>query len=98
MEIKVSRHFNKSFKKYVQTAAAKKLYMLAIQLLANNQTLPAEFKDHQLQHQEKGIRDFHLSDDNAVIYYRRLGTSIELIDVGSHNKLFSSKKQFKPSK
>ncbi|QLE61570.1 hypothetical protein LROSRS0_1524 [Furfurilactobacillus rossiae] len=56
--------------------------------------MPLRFDDHQLKHQNKGVRDFHLSNDLVVVYYLVLNRKIIFIDVGPHSLVFNVKREF----
>jgi len=72
----------------------------AIAVLLEEQTLPAEFKDHRLSRRLAGYREFHLRDtpngknpsdcnDVLVVYSIDTDTLILIgIRVGSHHRLF----------
>lgn len=56
--------------------------------LANGEALDPEFRDHPMASNSslKGIRGFHLRG-NLVILYRLTDHTLELIDIGKHNKV-----------
>lgn len=93
MQLEMKHSFDKNFAKFVKTDADKRSFTVAIRLLMDDQPLPDSYDDHQLQHQRKGIRDFHLKSDLVVVYFRIIGQTIQLIDVGPHNKLFKKYKK-----
>ncbi|AYE39512.1 type II toxin-antitoxin system mRNA interferase toxin, RelE/StbE family [Companilactobacillus zhachilii] len=53
-----------------------------------------QYNDHQLRHQAKGIRDVHIADDLVTVYYRIIGETITMLDVGPHSKIFRHKRRF----
>lgn len=85
--------FDKNFKKYVTQKKDRVAFSKALDYLLYAKKLPKDYDDHQLDHQEKGVRDFHLENDLVIIYYLKIGDSINFIDVGPHKKVFNHKKK-----
>lgn len=95
MDVKRKHIFSKHFEKYVKSDKDKQLFMEAIQILLAGKRLPTKFDDHQLKHQQKGVRDFHLENDLVTVYYYVIDEQLVLIDVVPHNVVFKRRKQFK---
>ena len=55
-------------------------------LLAAKKPLPPEARDHALEGEWKGFREFHIGGDNAVIYYTE-GDDLRLARL-EHTQLF----------
>ena len=51
------------------------------------QALPPEARDHALEGEWKGFREFHIGGDKMVIY-RVLGDDVQLFRLGTHAQLF----------
>lgn len=66
---------------------SKELEDILVQL-AEGKKIDARYRDHAMASNSalKGIRGFHLRG-NLVILYRITDDSIELIDIGRHNKV-----------
>lgn len=95
MTLKVGKEhsFIKHFKKYVLSKQQKESAKEAMLDINNCIDLPKKFDDHQLSHQKKGVRDFHISSDLVVIYYLTKNVKVSYIDVGPHAKVFNPKKK-----
>jgi len=77
-------------KDYRQVKFSDKLYLkyvLFITALLKEEPLPPEAKDHSLQGNLKGHREFHISGDLLVLYRIEEGT-LKLIRIGTHAQLF----------
>jgi len=89
--MKISRHkqFKKDFAKHFKTMQDKHFqnFINAISLLANNQTLPLNYKDHQLQGKLSKYREFHLGGDLLVMYAIE-NDVLYLLRIGTHSELF----------
>lgn len=59
----------------------------AIALLASDQSLPLEWKDHPLKGPWKGYRDLHLESDWLLVY-KRNDQNLWLVRTGTHADLF----------
>ena len=58
-----------------------------INLLAKEESLPAQNKDHPLQGDYKGYRECHIEPDWLLIY-KIEGDSIYFVRTGTHSDLF----------
>ncbi len=88
------KRFAKHFRQFITHDRDKQAFKAAYLLLKQGKPLPDAYHDHQLRHQRKGIRDFHLNDDMVVVYYRIVNEQIQFLDVGAHSKLFKKYKKF----
>jgi mRNA interferase YafQ len=59
-----------------------------VTLLANDQPLPEEYRDHALVGNWRGHRECHLKPDLLLIYRKPNGEVLQLIRLGSHSELF----------
>jgi mRNA interferase YafQ len=68
----------------------KKLAVLGevIDMLANEQPLPAKFKPHILHGDYKGCMECHIEGDFLLIWIDEEQGVIELVRLGSHSELF----------
>jgi mRNA interferase YafQ len=57
-------------------------------LIANDDPLPAEYKDHPLQGKYEGHRDCHAAGDLVLIYKIEKNESVVFVRVGTHSELF----------
>lgn len=87
--IKISKNYKDSMKdvKRYSDYDAKELEQLIL-MLANGEKLPEGNRDHPMASNSslKGIRGFHLRG-NLVVLYRLTDDTLELIDIGKHNKV-----------
>lgn len=60
---------------------------IAVELLAAGQKLPAVFSDHPLHSDWMGFREFHIGDDDLVIYQIK-PSELVLRRAGTHRQLF----------
>jgi mRNA interferase YafQ len=82
-----TKSFKKQYKKL--TPKEKESTKQIITLLANKATLPAKYKDHQLQGDLKDFRECHIKPDLLLIY-KKIDDTLELalIQIGTHSALF----------
>jgi len=87
----ISRHkqFKKDFAKHFKTMQDKHFqsFIDAISLLANNQPLPIQYKDHQLKGNLSKYREFHIGGDLLVMYVIE-DNILYLFRIGTHSELF----------
>ena len=61
-----------------------------ISMLANGETLPEKYRDHELKGKYKGHRECHITPDWLLIYKIAEDVLIlSLVRTGSHSKLFN---------
>lgn len=58
-----------------------------LNLLANEQPLPVEYRDHPLRGDWIGFRDLHIEPD-WLLLYRIKGDEVQLARIGTHSDLF----------
>ncbi len=79
------------FKKDVKRARKRNKDMAklaaVLDLLLNEQPLPAAYNDHPLKGDWKGFRDLHIEPDWLVLY-RVEGAELQLARTGTHSDLF----------
>lgn len=86
-EVKFSRRFKKSFKKFDRKIQDDILSML--ELLANDVSLEAKYKDHKLIGDYKDCRECHIKPDLLLIYKKENKNLILIcLAIGSHADLF----------
>ncbi|MDD5052281.1 MAG: type II toxin-antitoxin system YafQ family toxin [Sulfuricurvum sp.] len=62
-------------------------FIVYLAALIQNEPLPQEAHDHELEGEWKGFREFHISGD-VLIIYRYDDEVLKLIRMGSHAQLF----------
>ena len=86
--------FTSQFKKDVKLAKKQgkdidKLFAI-VDVLANGESLPAKYRDHELKGDYKGCRECHIEPDWLLIYEVDSGVLILVLNrVGSHAELFN---------
>lgn len=88
-----SKSFNKSYRRLKRSgffkASVQETLEDAITMLANGQTLPAYFMDHQLKGEFAAYREFHVKGNLLVMYRTDENLHvIALMDIGTHPQLF----------
>ena len=83
-----STQYKKDFKRYRNQP--KKLIALGkiIDMLANEQPIPAEYKPHMLQGVYKGCMECHIQGDFLLIWFDEKHNIVELVRLGTHSELF----------
>lgn len=92
-QIRKTKDFEKSYKNIKRsgklTNTIQKDLNTVIDLLIENKTLPAKFKDHQLKGKLKDYRECHIKADLLLIYKIIENELIlVLVDIGSHSYVF----------
>jgi len=83
-----SGQYKKDYKRYRNQP--HKIVALAkiIDMLANDQPIPAEYLPHRLHGQYKGCMECHIGGDFLLIWIDETNDIIELVRLGSHSELF----------
>ncbi len=88
-EVKFTNQFKKDLKLAKKQGKDTDKLFEAIEMLANDEALPAKYRDHDLTGDYKGCRECHIEPDWLLVY--------EIVDdvlvlmlyrVGSHSELF----------
>ena len=89
LTIRYETSFKKDFKRVVKRGYDIRLMEKVIEILANEQTLPAKYKDHSLTGDYKDCRECHITPDWLLIYQINNDELIlYLTRTGSHSDLF----------
>ena len=89
LDIFYSAKFKKDYKRIVKQGRDTEILFRVVALLANEQPLPAQYKDHALTGGYGGHREWHLQPDWLLIYKTEQGTlTLTLTRTGSHSDLF----------
>ena len=68
-------------------AILAKEFAALVSVLADDQALPANFRDHQLTGDWRDHRDCHIRPDLVLIYRKPDAETLELVRLGSHSEL-----------
>ena len=65
-----------------------------VELFREDQPLPGAWRDHSLQGEWAGYREFHLGGSkNTLVIYRRSKGAIFFVDIGGHEDFFLHRKR-----
>ena len=63
------------------------LFWEVVAILANEELIPTEYRDHELSGRWSGIRDIHIEAD-WLLLYQITGSDLVLVRTGKHKDLF----------
>lgn len=86
--LKFTSQFKKDLKKYKHNATVLGKLEYILNLLANNEVIPEEFRPHMLQGNYKNHMECHIENDTLLIWFDRDAPIIKLVRFGSHSELF----------
>lgn len=89
--ISPSTQFKRDFKQECKRRGKVPLDALlapVLELLCQDQPLPARMRDHALTGPLAGTRECHLQPDLLLIYFKRADDLLVLVRLGSHSELF----------
>lgn len=87
MDVRFSSAFRKGAKRFSKNPKAVALINRAIRLFAEDQPLPASWREHALRGDYAGFLECHLAPD-LLLVYRREADCVILAYIGSHSELF----------
>lgn len=86
--LRKTTRYRKSLKKMLKRGKDIDKIANVVQMLANGQTLPPQFKDHPLSNNMAGLRDCHIENDWVLLYYYQDDVLVlTLADTGTHSDL-----------
>ena len=88
LTLQQTKTFKKCLKKYQHKSTILEELKKIIELLINERSLPAKYRDHELKGQYQGCRELHLKPDILLIYITIQNKTITLLALGSHSELF----------
>ena len=83
-----SSRFKKDYKRFRNNPQKKAALKVVLNLLANEQPIPPQYKPHQLHGNYKGCMECHIEGDFLLIWFDAQSDIIELVRLGSHSELF----------
>ena len=83
-----SSQYKKDYKRYSNNPKKVAALKYVVEMLANDQPLPAEYLPHPLHGQYEGCMECHIQGDFLLIWFDPKSTIIELVRLGSHSELF----------
>lgn len=83
-----STQYKKDYKRYRNNPSKIAALGEIIDILANEQPIPARFSPHLLHGNYKGCMECHIQGDFLLIWFDETSNIIELVRLGSHSELF----------
>ena len=83
-----STQYKKDYKRYRNNPFKMKALAEIIDLLANEQPIPAQYKPHMLHGDYKGCMECHVQGDFLLVWMDEKRNIVELVRLGSHSELF----------
>ena len=80
--------FKKDLKKYKNKPDQLAELKVVLNLLINEQPIPAKYKPHPLEGAYNDCIECHIQSDYLLIWYDKEKDVIKLIRLGSHSELF----------
>ena len=87
LELVPSSRFRKDVKRSQKRGKDMVKLKTVVTLLAEQQDLPLEYRDHALRGDWVGFRDLHIEPD-WLLLYRIAGNEVQLARTGTHSDLF----------
>ena len=88
-KLKPTTRFKKDYKRYRnQPKKIEKLFNL-LKLLQNEESIPKEYRPHQLTGDYAGHLECHIEGDFLLIWLDPKTDEISLVRLGSHSELFN---------
>ncbi|CBL34127.1 addiction module toxin, RelE/StbE family [[Eubacterium] siraeum V10Sc8a] len=89
LTIKYETTFKKDYKRIIKRGYNAKLLENVLEILVNEQPLPARYKDHSLSGDYSSFRECHIAPDWLLIYRINQNELIlQLTRTGTHSDLF----------
>ena len=86
--IRNTTQFKKDFKKIKNNTNKINAILEIVRMLANGETIPAEFDPHPLTGNYKNHMECHIESDFLLIWFDKDADEIKLVRLGSHSELF----------
>ena len=88
LELLQTSTYKKNLKKYKHQKLVLQELEEVIDILVNEEPIPAKFRNHKLTGNYNGFFELHLRPDDLLIYVKVERKSITLVAIGSHSELF----------
>ena len=87
-KLQPTTQFKKDYKRYKNNPKKVDALKEVLEMLVNEQEIPAEYYPHILQGDYKGCMECHIQGDFLLIWLDDESDIIELVRLGSHSELF----------
>lgn len=89
LDVRYSTKFKKDYKTIIRRGYNPQLLQDVLEILCNEQSLPSNFKDHNLTGNYEGYRECHITPDWLLIYkIEQEILTLLLTRTGTHSDLF----------
>ena len=89
LTIKYQAAFRRDYKRAIKRGCDPQLLARIVSILAEENPLPVEYRDHPLSGNYAGCRECHITPDWLLIYEINKGElTLYLLRTGSHSDLF----------
>lgn len=86
--VKTTKRLEADFTRIVREGGDPESFWTVVELIASQEVIPGEYREHELQGEWAGVRDVHVESD-WLLLYRIVGQDLILIRTGTHLDLFS---------
>ncbi|MBQ8968115.1 MAG: type II toxin-antitoxin system YafQ family toxin [Bacteroidaceae bacterium] len=87
-----SGQYKKDYKRYRNQPQKLKALGTILNMLANEQPIPDQYKPHMLHGDYRGCMECHIESDLLLIWVDGVNNIIELVRLGSHSELFGKQR------
>ena len=87
-KLQPTTQFKKDYKRVKNNPRKVEALKEVLEMLKNEQSIPAEYYPHALQGDYKGCMECHILGDFLLIWFDEESDIIELVRLGSHSELF----------
>lgn len=86
--VRQTQRYKKGLKRMMRRGKSREKIVTVVQMLANGETLPPQYRDHALIGDLLGLRDCHIESDWVLLYYYAGDILVlTLTDTGTHADL-----------
>ena len=87
-KLQPTTQYRKDYKRYKNNPKKVEALKRVLEMLVNEQPIPAEYHPHMLLGEYKGCMECHIQGDFLLIWFDEVNDIIELVRLGSHSELF----------
>ena len=80
--------YRKDYKRFKNNPNKIKALQEVLEMLQNEQAIPAEYQPHMLHGKYNGCMECHIQGDFLLIWIDEKNNIVELVRPGSHSELF----------
>lgn len=88
LSIKATKKFESDYRRMVRLGSDPEMFWAVVEILASEEEIPKEFRDHELKGEWAGVRDIHVEAD-WLLLYKVSQPDLILIRTGTHSDIFS---------